>query len=69
MPKEPRVTLVVPDEAQSETARGVRRERGIAPLATVDELLAKDRATLRPGWASAAGAGSGEPDRGDSYIS
>lgn len=38
-----------------------------ATLAIVDELLEKGRATLHPTWAAAAGAGAGEPDRGDGY--
>lgn len=46
-----------------------RRELGAASLSPVDELLEYDLATLRPGWAAAAGAGAGEPDRGDNYFS
>lgn len=44
-----------------------RRELGVASSA-VDELLENDRVALRPGWAAGAGAGAGEPDRGDNYF-
>ena len=46
-----------------------RRELGVASSGPVDELLERDRAALRPGWAAGAGAGAGEPDRGDNYFS
>lgn len=36
-------------------------------LDIVDELIEKGRATLHPKWAAGAGAGAGEPDRGDGY--
>ena len=37
-------------------------------LVIVDELIEKGRVTLHPSWAAGAGAGSGEPDRGDDYL-
>lgn len=36
-------------------------------LGIIDDLIEKGRATLHPKWAAAAGAGAGEPDRGDDY--
>lgn len=38
-----------------------------ATLGVVDELIQRGRVTLHPTWASAAGAGAGEPDRGDGF--
>lgn len=65
------LSLVIPDEAQPTLAayRDAEPELDEATLALVDELLESGRATLRPGWAAAAGAGVGEPDRGDNHLS
>ena len=43
-----------------------RRELDVAFPGQPDE---NGRVTLRPGWAAGAGAGAGEPDRGDNYFS
>lgn len=48
--------------------RTARPDHGANTLALVDDLLDKGRARLHPGWAAGAGAGVGEPDRGDNYI-
>ena len=46
-----------------------RRELDVASSGPVDELLDRDQAAPRLGWAAGAGAGAGEPDRGDNYFS
>ena len=65
------LSLVLPDEAKPTLSayRSSRSDLDSSTLAVVDELLENGRAQLSPGWASGAGAGVGEPDRGDSYIS
>lgn len=72
-PDEPRVpislSLVLSDEAAPtlKAYRASRPDLDATTLALVDELLESGRARLRPGWAAGAGAGVGEPDRGDNY--
>lgn len=72
---EPRVeislSLVLPAEAKPmlNAYRASRPDLDASTLAVVDELLENGRARLRPGWAAGAGAGVGEPDRGDNYMS
>ena len=65
----PRVTLsvAVPDEARETLAAYCDSAPGLdaETLALVDELVEKGRARIT---GRAAGAGAGEPDRGDDYI-
>lgn len=65
------ISLVISDEAKPTLAafRDECSQLDAATLGLVDELLASGRATLRTGWAAGAGAGAGEPDRGDNHIS
>lgn len=65
------ITLVIPDEARQTLAafRNDCSELDDDTLGLIDELLTNGRAALHPGWAAAAGAGAGEPDRGDNHIS
>lgn len=66
---EPRLTIsvVVPDEAHETLVayRDSDPEVDTETLALVDELVEKSQARIT---GRAAGAGAGEPDRGDDYI-
>lgn len=65
----PRVTLsvVVPEEAHETLAayRDSDPDLDSETLALVDELVERGRARIA---GRAAGAGAGEPDRGDDYV-
>lgn len=65
------ISLVVPDAARPTLAafRNDYSELDDDTLRLVDELLMNGHAALLPGWAAGAGAGPGEPDRGDNHIS
>ncbi len=67
----PNVTISLAIDETSTLAEYRASEPDLDPevLDIVDELIDKGRATLRPGWAAGAGAGVGEPDRGDNHIS
>ncbi|MDQ4112801.1 MAG: hypothetical protein M3306_17175 [Actinomycetota bacterium] len=67
--RRPNVTISLVIEKASTLAQYRASEPDLDPemLAVVDELIEKGRATLHPKWAAAAGAGAGEPDRGDGY--
>lgn len=65
----PNVTISLAIEEASTLAEYRAGEPDLDPelIDIVDELIEKGRATLHPTWAAAAGAGAGEPDRGDGY--
>lgn len=60
------ISLVVDETSTLAEYRATEPDPDI--LAIIDELLEKGRATLHPKWAAAAGAGAGEPDRGDDHV-
>ena len=68
-PDKPRVTLsvVVPAEARETLAayRDSEPDLDAETLGLVDELVETGRAKIT---GRAAGAGAGEPDRGDDYV-
>lgn len=63
------ISLVVDEATTLAEYRASEPDLDPEVLAVVDELIDTGRATLRPGWAAGAGAGVGEPDRGDNHIS
>lgn len=61
------ISLVIDETSTLAEYRASEPDLDPEMLAVVDELLEEGRVTLHPKWAAAAGAGAGEPDRGDDY--
>lgn len=61
------ISIVVDDASTLAEYRASEPDLDSEMLDIVDELIEKGRVELHSKWAAGAGAGAGEPDRGDGY--